>query len=222
MFAGFAGFVFVHLAQLDRASGYGPEGRGFESSNARHLRLLPHQKEPVFILKEKIMTKEEFLAELRACLSGKMSPQEIESNIDYYRAYIEGEIMKGRSEADVMEELGSARLIAKTLTANLKDDEELRRGHYESSDYSSGSSGGSSYNNGEYNEGAGGGAQSGQKGTGKRILRGIIIAVAVMLVLFLFGGLFRGIFRLIIRFLPFIIFIALIVWITRSAGSGRR
>ena len=221
MFAEFAGFVFVHLAQLDRASGYGPEGRGFESSNARRLRLLPYQKEPVFILKGRIMTKEEFLAELRACLSGKMSPQEIESNIDYYRAYIEGEVMKGRSEADVMEELGSARLIAKTLTANLKDDEEPRRGHYESSDYSSGSADGSSYNNGEYNEGAGG-EQSGQKGIGRRILRGIIIAVAVMLVLFLFGGLFRGIFRIIIRFLPFIIFIALIVWITRNAGGGRR
>ncbi len=25
----------MRLAQLDRASGYGPEGRGFESSNAR-------------------------------------------------------------------------------------------------------------------------------------------------------------------------------------------
>ena len=30
-------FVFVPLAQLDRASGYGPEGRGFESSAARQV-----------------------------------------------------------------------------------------------------------------------------------------------------------------------------------------
>ena len=28
-------FVNVRLAQLDRAFGYGPKGRGFESSNAR-------------------------------------------------------------------------------------------------------------------------------------------------------------------------------------------
>ena len=28
-------FKNVHLAQLDRAFGYGPKGRGFESSNAR-------------------------------------------------------------------------------------------------------------------------------------------------------------------------------------------
>ena len=28
-------YKFVRLAQLDRAFGYGPKGRGFESSNAR-------------------------------------------------------------------------------------------------------------------------------------------------------------------------------------------
>ena len=28
-------YLDVRLAQLDRASGYGPEGRGFESSSAR-------------------------------------------------------------------------------------------------------------------------------------------------------------------------------------------
>ena len=29
----------VRLAQLDRAFGYGPKGRGFESSNARHKKM---------------------------------------------------------------------------------------------------------------------------------------------------------------------------------------
>ena len=28
---------YVRLAQLDRAFGYGPKGRGFESSNARYM-----------------------------------------------------------------------------------------------------------------------------------------------------------------------------------------
>ncbi len=28
--------TYVRLAQLDRAFGYGPKGRGFESSNARY------------------------------------------------------------------------------------------------------------------------------------------------------------------------------------------
>ena len=31
---------FVSLAQLDRASGYGPEGRGFESSRIRQEKLV--------------------------------------------------------------------------------------------------------------------------------------------------------------------------------------
>ena len=32
--------MFVHVAQLDRASGYGPEGRGFESFHARKRRFI--------------------------------------------------------------------------------------------------------------------------------------------------------------------------------------
>ena len=34
---------YVRLAQLDRAFGYGPKGRGFESSNPRIKRVLINQ-----------------------------------------------------------------------------------------------------------------------------------------------------------------------------------
>ena len=43
----------VRLAQLDRAFGYGPKGRGFESSNARYverLETLKNQWFPHFLL----------------------------------------------------------------------------------------------------------------------------------------------------------------------------
>ena len=40
---------FVRLAQLDRAFGYGPKGRGFESSNARIKKKAGH-KSPAFFL----------------------------------------------------------------------------------------------------------------------------------------------------------------------------
>ena len=33
--------VHVRLAQLDRAFGYGPKGREFESSNAQHKKSIP-------------------------------------------------------------------------------------------------------------------------------------------------------------------------------------
>ena len=43
----------VRLAQLDRAFGYGPKGRGFESSNARDYNIgnpLKKQGFPIFLL----------------------------------------------------------------------------------------------------------------------------------------------------------------------------
>ena len=43
----------VRLAQLDRAFGYGPKGRGFESSNARfgeRLETLKNQRFPAFFV----------------------------------------------------------------------------------------------------------------------------------------------------------------------------
>lgn len=70
------------------------------------------------------MSKEEFLRILRIKISGSMAPQEVESQIDYYSAYIDGEIMKGKTEAEVIEELGDPTLIAKTLTAAMKRSSE--------------------------------------------------------------------------------------------------
>ena len=45
--------ICVRLAQLDRAFGYGPKGRGFESSNARYderLETLKNQWFPAFFV----------------------------------------------------------------------------------------------------------------------------------------------------------------------------
>ena len=40
--------ICVRLAQLDRAFGYGPKGRGFESSNARYVERLETLKNQWF------------------------------------------------------------------------------------------------------------------------------------------------------------------------------
>ena len=51
----------MRLAQLDRAFGYGPKGRGFESSNARSLRMaetLINTAFPLFFVSD---LKEKFL-----------------------------------------------------------------------------------------------------------------------------------------------------------------
>ena len=61
------------------------------------------------------MKRAEFLSELRETLSGNMSESEVQSNLAYYSSYIDDEVRKGKTEEEVLEELGSPFAIAKTL-----------------------------------------------------------------------------------------------------------
>lgn len=61
------------------------------------------------------MNKEEFLGALRSQLSGQMHEGTMAAHVQYYRNYIDEQVAKGRSEAEVLAELGDPRLIAKTL-----------------------------------------------------------------------------------------------------------
>ena len=61
------------------------------------------------------MTKYEFLKELREALEGQVPMSEIEDSITYYRDYISRQEADGRSEQEILEELGSPRLIAKSI-----------------------------------------------------------------------------------------------------------
>ncbi len=61
------------------------------------------------------MTKDEFLNKLQEALTDSVPPDIVRENIQYYSDYIDDEEKKGRSEAEVLEELGSPRLIAHTI-----------------------------------------------------------------------------------------------------------
>ena len=61
------------------------------------------------------MRKEEFLEKLRARLSQTMSVQEVTAQVYYYENYIQEQMRNGRSEEEVLAELGDPLLIAKTL-----------------------------------------------------------------------------------------------------------
>ena len=61
------------------------------------------------------MNKQEFLNILRDSLSMSLEQSAINEQIDYYDKYISDEIKKGKSEKEVIEELGDPRLIAKTI-----------------------------------------------------------------------------------------------------------
>jgi hypothetical protein len=61
------------------------------------------------------VTRTEFLKQLRDALLGEIDNGAVQDNIDYYNSYIEGETAKGRSESEVLDELGDPRLIARTI-----------------------------------------------------------------------------------------------------------
>lgn len=63
------------------------------------------------------MDKYEFIKKLSKALTGKIDGMELEDTIRYYEDYIDGEIKKGKQEAQVLKELGDPRLIAKNIAS---------------------------------------------------------------------------------------------------------
>lgn len=74
------------------------------------------------------MNRQEFLDGLYRALAGEVSEEKRQSDIRYYRDYIAEEVSKGRSEEDVLAELGDPRLIARTIVDAAAAGEE-RRGY---------------------------------------------------------------------------------------------
>ena len=60
------------------------------------------------------MSKTEFLDILYNQLSGQMPEGSVAAHVQYYRNYIEDEQQKGRTETDILNDLGDPRLIART------------------------------------------------------------------------------------------------------------
>lgn len=61
------------------------------------------------------MDRAEFLEILRSQLSGQMQEGRAAAHLRYYEDYIQSQVRSGRSEAEVLAQLGDPRLIAKTL-----------------------------------------------------------------------------------------------------------
>lgn len=70
------------------------------------------------------MNKYDFVKELTACLTGKIDQMELDDTIRYYQDYIDMEMKKGRTEAEVVESLVSPRLLARTITDAKKNGSE--------------------------------------------------------------------------------------------------
>ena len=61
------------------------------------------------------MTKVEFLTKLKESLNNDLTGVIVQENIAYYDQYIADEIRKGRSEQEVLDELGDPWVIAQTI-----------------------------------------------------------------------------------------------------------
>lgn len=61
------------------------------------------------------MTKKEFLDELRSHLIGRVDDRELQSQLNYYDSYITGELNSGKTMDEVINQIGSPQLIAKTI-----------------------------------------------------------------------------------------------------------
>lgn len=130
------------------------------------------------------MTKQEFLHELRIALQGEISQAAINENIRYYDNYIMEEARKGKSEEEVIAQLGNPRLIAKTLIDTTEQFGSYGGAEYYSQDYSQDSAGGDRGFRADYSEQGGWDVRFGKwklnTWYGKLLL--ILIAVALIVI----------------------------------------
>ena len=64
------------------------------------------------------MTKYEFISKLKAALENDLSGNSVQEHVNYYNDYISNEVRNGRSESDVIAELGDPWAIAKNIIAS--------------------------------------------------------------------------------------------------------
>ena len=82
------------------------------------------------------MTKNEFLDALGRMLNRELSEEEVRSNVNYYANYIEQQVRGGKTEEQVLLELGDPRLIARTiLQVDQQKEEAYGSGYGEAQGY---------------------------------------------------------------------------------------
>lgn len=84
------------------------------------------------------MSKQEFTDGLRRSLSTIQDYTYVNDTISYYENYIETQIRMGKTEEEVMQELGNPRLIAKSILATYESEVEEEDGfrEYEENSFS--------------------------------------------------------------------------------------
>lgn len=161
------------------------------------------------------MTKQQFLDGLYSALNGKIDESLIKENIDYYRDYIDSQVRMGRTEEEVVRQLGDPRLIAKSIAEANKHAgvEGNGKTEYQNADtgYAKGGYYGGSYAQGQYEHNVG-------HGNRQKIHRipGWLIALIIGIVIFLIVKLIFSVFSFLMPLILPVLLIALIVRFFRS------
>lgn len=183
------------------------------------------------------MKKYEFLKKLREILSAELPWRLVEKNIDYYKSYIEEEVKSGKSEKEVLDELGDPMLIARSIIdaaqsgadgiPGNEDDIDYKKEIFGNSDRDSvggsygtngesGSRGGgfSPYQNGWTKEDgdAQGDLDSGNHGGWYVYSAGCLVPILIFLIVFMFVSFLWGILGFLRPILLPLCIILLIFW----------
>ncbi len=165
------------------------------------------------------MNREEFLQKLQEALSGEVPPEVVRDNLQYYSSYIHAERQKGRGEAEIMDELGDPRLIARTIM-----DTTPGGGSGEFPEYHS-LFGFDAFGSADSDEEVG--SRDGYGGMGGRSHTKVryydlskwywrLLAVLIFIGIFMFvAAIITGILTLLIPLLPLLIIISVVVWVAR-------
>lgn len=156
------------------------------------------------------MRKTEFLEELQEALAGEVPTGVIQENVMYYNNYISQETAKGRSEDEIIEELGGPRIIARTI---IDSSEAAAEAGGSSGAYYSDAGTHGEDRNPQMNRGMGKGNTGTGGGTGK-----FLIILVILFVIFIVLTLVGGIFSLLFRFAGPLI----IIWLIVSLFKGLR
>lgn len=164
------------------------------------------------------MNKQDFLNKLRAALGGMIPANQVEDTIRYYEDYINTQERLGKTESQVLQELGDPRLIARSISDVYKAEHEGKSAAEEksrSTSYTAGDNGqrgygsaGNGWNNQQGVAGFAGPNMHGDSVMGKVIrMPGWLIALIVVLIFLLF---FVVVFS-ILSFLAPVILVGLLV-----------
>lgn len=145
------------------------------------------------------MNKEDFIRDLTDTLQGEVTDYELNDSISYYRDYFNQEMAAGRSEEEILQELGSPKLIGRSIIDARGIDEMAEREGQAYQSYQSYDDRGDGTGYSPREENPTGSSLS-------RIGRNIVTAAIVVAVLIVVFALARVLF-------PFVIGFAIVWWI---------